>query len=75
MTMKGSDLLPIFTYDSCMLSRNPDLIFLTSFNIEETNTVKRLHFDQYINVFCNAESCDSEVSCFVILGLVAGKIA
>lgn len=36
--MKGSDLLPISTYDSWTLLRNPDLIFLTSSNIDETNT-------------------------------------
>ena len=37
--MKGSDLLLISTYDSWTLLWNPDLIFLTSSNIEETNTV------------------------------------
>ena len=36
--MKGSDLLLISTYDSWTLLWNPDLIFLTSSNFEETNT-------------------------------------
>lgn len=37
MTMKGSDLLLISTYDSWTLLWNPDLIFLTSSDFEETN--------------------------------------
>lgn len=40
MNMKGSDLLPISTYDSWRLLWNPDLIFLTSSNIDETNTAE-----------------------------------
>lgn len=37
-TMKGSDLLLISGYDSCMPSWNLDLIFLTSSNTEETHS-------------------------------------
>lgn len=41
-TVKGPDLLPVSTYDSWTLLWNPDLIFLTSSNICETDTTKRL---------------------------------